>query len=67
MLRGIWQGLISVKEVKQKGWFFFHTVMIWALYLFSTYMGFFAMSDTPIPTRPTAASSPMPATAYMMF
>src|SRR5690349_15798762 len=44
-LIGIMAGLTSVRFIKNKGWFFFHSVMIWALYLFSTYMGFFAMSD----------------------
>ncbi|MEJ7769246.1 MAG: lysylphosphatidylglycerol synthase transmembrane domain-containing protein [Chitinophagaceae bacterium] len=44
-LKGIWQGLTSVRYIKNKGWFFFHTVLIWAMYLFSTYMGFFAMRD----------------------
>ena len=42
---GIWQGLTSIRYIKHKGAFFFHSVMIWALYLYSTYMGFFAMQD----------------------
>ena len=42
---GIWQGLTSIRYIKHKGAFFFHSVMIWALYLYSTYMGFFAMRD----------------------
>jgi uncharacterized protein (TIRG00374 family) len=45
LLTGIWQGLTSVRFIKNKGWFFFHTVLIWVLYLLSTYMGFFAMRD----------------------
>lgn len=45
LLKGIWQGLTSVRYIKNKGWFFFHTVLIWSLYLLSTYMGFFAMRD----------------------
>ena len=44
-IKGILQGLTSVKKIKNKGWFFFHSVLIWALYLLSTYMGFFAMKD----------------------
>lgn len=44
-IKGILQGLTSVKNIKNKGWFFFHTVLIWVLYLLSTYMGFFAMKD----------------------
>jgi glycosyltransferase 2 family protein len=42
---GIWQGLTSIRYIKQKGAFFLHSVLIWALYLYSTYMGFFAMKD----------------------
>ncbi len=45
LIKGILQGLTSVKNIKNKGWFFFHTVLIWVLYLLSTYMGFFAMQD----------------------
>ena len=31
------QGLDKCYDyIKNKGWFFFHTVMIWVLYLFST-------------------------------
>jgi uncharacterized membrane protein YbhN (UPF0104 family) len=46
IFRGIWQGLVSVKEVKQKGWFFFHTIFIWVCYLLSIRMGFYAMEQT---------------------
>ncbi len=42
---GIGQGLMSVRYIRNKGWFFFHTVLIWVLYLLSTWMGFFAMQD----------------------
>ncbi len=43
VLIGIWAGLISVRNIKNKGWFFFHSVLIWVFYLISTYMGFFAI------------------------
>lgn len=42
---GIWQGLTSIRYIKNKGTFFIHSVLIWGLYLYSTYMGFFAMKD----------------------
>jgi len=42
---GVWEGLISIRYIRQKGLFLFHSVLIWALYLYSTYMGFFAMQD----------------------
>jgi len=48
LINGIWQGLISVKDVRQKGWFFFHTVFIWICYLLSIRIGFMAMEGTSI-------------------
>jgi hypothetical protein len=42
---GIWEGLISIRYIKQKKLFILHSILIWALYLYSTYMGFFAMQD----------------------
>lgn len=42
---GIWQGLTSIRHIKHKGTFILHSIIIWALYLYSTYMGFFAMQD----------------------
>lgn len=46
IIRGIWEGLTSVRHVKKKGWFFFHSVLIWFLYLASIRLGFYAMQDT---------------------
>lgn len=43
VINGVWQGLISVRYIKNKALFFLYTLLIWALYLLSTYMGFFAM------------------------
>jgi glycosyltransferase 2 family protein len=45
VFKGIWQGLISIRYIKNKGLFILHSVLIWGLYLYSTYMGFFAMQD----------------------
>jgi glycosyltransferase 2 family protein len=45
ILHGIGQGLVSVRYIKNKGLFILYTVLIWAGYLISTYMGFFAMHD----------------------
>lgn len=42
---GIWQGLTSIRHIKNKGAFFIYSVLIWGLYLYSTYMGFFAMRE----------------------
>lgn len=46
--RGIWEGLTSVRYLKNKGWFFFHTGLIWFLYLASIRLGFYAMDATSI-------------------
>lgn len=43
---GIWQGITSVRYVKKKGWFFFHTMAIWFLYFISIRIGFYAMEST---------------------
>jgi uncharacterized protein (TIRG00374 family) len=45
IFRGIWEGLISIRYINNKGLFVIHSILIWALYLYSTYMGFFAMRD----------------------
>ncbi len=43
---GVLHGLTSVKDVKKKPLFFIYTVMIWVLYLLSTWCGFFAINET---------------------
>ncbi len=39
---GIWQGLISIKDVKHPWLFVLYTVLMWFLYFLGTYMCFFA-------------------------
>jgi uncharacterized membrane protein YbhN (UPF0104 family) len=46
ILKGIVHGLQSIRYIKRKGWFLFHTVAIWALYLLSTTLGIFALQET---------------------
>jgi hypothetical protein len=46
ILVGILHGLTSIRLVKNKWLFLFHTVSIWLLYLFSTYLGFFVLQET---------------------
>ena len=41
-LYGIWQGLISIKNVKHPLLFAFYTIMIWICFFFGTYFCFFA-------------------------
>lgn len=45
LLSGIWAGLTSIRHLKRKGAFFFHTFFIWAMYLFSIRLGFLALSS----------------------
>jgi hypothetical protein len=45
-IRGIANGLASIRQLQHKGWFLFHTVFIWFLYLFSTTIGIYALRET---------------------
>ena len=46
VLKGILHGLGSIKYIKHKGWFLFHTLLIWVLYLLSTTAGIYALRET---------------------
>jgi glycosyltransferase 2 family protein len=46
ILTGVWHGLISVKDLKNKPLFFIYTFGIWGMYLLSTWCGFFAIDQT---------------------
>ncbi len=46
ILKGISQGLGSIKLIKHKGLFIFHSVFIWVLYLASTTIGIYALRET---------------------
>ena len=43
-IHGFYEGLTSIKKIKNKSAFFFHTFLIWFLYLMSIQVGFYAMS-----------------------
>jgi len=45
ILSGIWAGLTSIRYLKRKAAFFFHTVFIWTMYLLSIRLGFLALSS----------------------
>lgn len=45
-LIGIAEGFKTIKNIEQKGMFVFHTMFIWSMYLFMTYVCFFAFSGT---------------------
>jgi glycosyltransferase 2 family protein len=46
IIAGVWQGLTSVRFVKHKGWFVFHTIFIWSMYLASVQIGMWALQET---------------------
>jgi glycosyltransferase 2 family protein len=46
VIKGILHGLLSIRHIKHKGWFFFHSVLIWTLYLASTTLGIIALQET---------------------
>ncbi|MGL6268700.1 MAG: hypothetical protein ACRC2O_12285, partial [Chitinophagaceae bacterium] len=45
LFQGVWQGLTSVRLVKRKSAFIFHTIFIWSMYLLSIRLGFYAMES----------------------
>jgi uncharacterized membrane protein YbhN (UPF0104 family) len=46
ILNGIWEGLSSIRKLRQKGWFLFYTVSIWCLYILGTWVGLLATHGT---------------------
>lgn len=48
ILAGVWGGVTSVRYVKKKGWFIFHSIFIWAMYLLSVWLGFYSLEETSI-------------------
>jgi glycosyltransferase 2 family protein len=45
IVRGVWEGLTSVRHVKRKTAFFLHTIFIWSMYLLSIQIGFYTMES----------------------
>ncbi len=46
IVTGIWQGIISAKDLKHKLPFIFASLGIWAMYLLGTWIGFYGTSGT---------------------
>jgi uncharacterized protein (TIRG00374 family) len=46
IFNGVIEGLLSVKKMKNKWLFIFHSVFIWCCYLTGTYLGFHAIQET---------------------
>jgi hypothetical protein len=57
ILRGIWQGIISIKDLRQKGAFIISSLGIWAMYLLGTWLGFNATAGTAGLSLDTAVSA----------
>ncbi len=46
VIKGVLHGLSSIRFIKHKGIFLFHSILIWALYLASTTVGIYALQET---------------------
>jgi len=46
ILKGMWEGLLSIRKVKSKLMFFVYTILIWACYILSTWIGCYALQET---------------------
>lgn len=46
IIKGIWHGLTSIKNVKNKPLFIIYTILIWTGYVFATWMGCLALEET---------------------
>lgn len=43
---GLQEGLLSIVKMEQKGWFLFHTLVIWTSYILMFYVTIFALQET---------------------
>ena len=43
---GLKEGFSAIARLKNRGWFIFHTIFIWTMYLLEIYIGFSALSAT---------------------
>lgn len=46
LFRGFKEGFLSIKKLQSKGRFIIYTLLMWACYIFSTWIGCFAMEET---------------------
>jgi uncharacterized protein (TIRG00374 family) len=44
--KSVWQGVSAVQHLRKRGLFLFYTLVLWACYFFSTYVGFLALQET---------------------
>ena len=45
-LNGIYEGLRTIGQLDQPGWFIFHSINIWVMYFLMTYLCFFSFAPT---------------------
>ncbi len=45
-VQNVWTGLLSIRRLRQRGAFLFHTVLIWTCYLAMAYLAFQALPET---------------------
>ncbi len=45
-VKGFWQGIVSIRKVKNPLAFLFHSIMIWLMYFSMMYLGFFCFPPT---------------------
>ncbi|HLF45303.1 MAG TPA: lysylphosphatidylglycerol synthase transmembrane domain-containing protein [Chitinophagaceae bacterium] len=48
VIKNILQGLSSIKNLKTKRWFIFHSILIWSMYYLASYLGLFALRETQV-------------------
>jgi uncharacterized protein (TIRG00374 family) len=46
ILKNFKEGFISIRSIKRKGWFYFHSIFIWAMYYLMMYVIFFSFDFT---------------------
>lgn len=46
LIKGVVEGMISVRKLKSIPLFIFHTIWIWSMYFFASYLVFFALDST---------------------
>ena len=44
-ISGLKEGIASIQKLQNRGWFLFHTVFIWSMYLLQIYVGFSAIQE----------------------
>ncbi|ATL48463.1 hypothetical protein COR50_15550 [Chitinophaga caeni] len=46
LIRGVWDGILSITTMERKGMFVFQSLLIWFLYFAMMYVGFYTMGET---------------------